>query len=197
MSTDEVAAYYSGRNRAAVAMSNAAKKAGIRKFHFELARRYADLADVSGSEIDPSQRQTALDVQVVQAALSFPRQTGEATFLTPSVACLTSDRLLAPGARGRCRASRAPQLAVKAPLHPEAATNLALAVIASSTAQLLLLDSDCTVIAASETFCRAFQLAPTDVVGRAVQKLGSEEWSIPQLNALLRATGSGTAHVDG
>jgi hypothetical protein len=151
MSTDEVAAYYSGRNRAAVAMSNAAKKAGIRKLHFELARRYADLADVSGSEIDPSQRQTALDVQVVQAALSFPRQTGEATFLTPSVACLTSDRLLAPGARGRCRASRAPQLAVKAPLHPEAATNLALAVIASSTAQLLLLDSDCTVIAGQRT----------------------------------------------
>jgi two-component system, sensor histidine kinase PdtaS len=58
-------------------------------------------------------------------------------------------------------------------------------------------DSDCTVIAASESFCRAFQLEPTDVVGRAVQKLGSGEWSIPQLDALLRATASGTAQVDG
>jgi two-component system, sensor histidine kinase PdtaS len=79
----------------------------------------------------------------------------------------------------------------------EAATNLALAVIASSTAPLLLLDSDCTVIAASESFCRAFQFEPTDAVGRAVQELGSGEWSIPQLDALLRATGSGTAQVDG
>jgi hypothetical protein len=48
MPTDEVAAYYSGRNRAAVAMSNAAKEAGVRKIHIELARRSADLGDVSG-----------------------------------------------------------------------------------------------------------------------------------------------------
>jgi hypothetical protein len=105
MPTDEVAAYYSGRNRAAVAMSNAAKEAGIRKIHIELARRSADLADVSGSEVDPSQRQTA------------PRRHGgfrqrcrflhntEATFLTPSAACLTSDRLLA---RAREAAAGAP-----------------------------------------------------------------------------------------
>jgi two-component system, sensor histidine kinase PdtaS len=86
---------------------------------------------------------------------------------------------------------------VNAPLHPEAATNLALAVIASSSAPLLLLDGDCTVIAASESFCRAFQLEPANVVGRAVGKLGSGEWAILQLDALLRATASGTAQVDG
>ena len=95
MPTDEVAAYYSGRNRAAVAMSNAAKEAGIRKIHIELARRFADLADVSDGEIDPSQRQTALDVPVVSGSVVVSSTTGEATFLTPSAACLTSDRLLA------------------------------------------------------------------------------------------------------
>jgi two-component system, sensor histidine kinase PdtaS len=86
---------------------------------------------------------------------------------------------------------------VNAPLNPEAATNLALAVIASSTAPLLLLDGDCTVIAASETFCRAFQLELANVVGRAVGKLGSGEWATHQLDALLRVTASGTAQVDG
>jgi hypothetical protein len=105
MPTDEVAAYYSGRNRAAVAMSNAAKEAGIRKIHIELARRSADLADVSGSEVDPSQRQTAPDVTVVSGSVVVSSTTREATFLTPSAACLTSDRLLA---RAREAAAGAP-----------------------------------------------------------------------------------------
>lgn len=82
-------------------------------------------------------------------------------------------------------------------LHSEAATNLALAVVASSSAPLLLLDGECTVIAASESFCLAFQLESADVIGRAVGKLGSGEWSRLQLDALLRATASGTAQVDG
>lgn len=86
---------------------------------------------------------------------------------------------------------------MNAPLHPEAATSLALAIIASSTAPLLLLDGDCTVIAASGTFYRAFQLEAPDVVGRAIGKLGCSEWSKPQLDALLRATASGIAQVNG
>jgi hypothetical protein len=105
MPTDEVAAYYSGRNRAAVAMSNAAKEAGIRKIHLELARRYADLAEVSGSQIAPSQRQTGPDVTVVSRSVVASSTTGEATFLTRSAACLTSDRLLA---RARGAAAEAP-----------------------------------------------------------------------------------------
>jgi two-component system, sensor histidine kinase PdtaS len=86
---------------------------------------------------------------------------------------------------------------LNSPPRPEAAANLALAVIASSTAPLLLLDGDCTVIAASDSFCRAFQLEPANVVGRAVGKLASGEWAIPQLDAQLRAMASGTAQVDG
>jgi hypothetical protein len=43
------------------------------------------------------------------------------------------------------------------------ALNLALAVVASSTAPLLLLDGDLTLIAASKSFCRAFQIDPASV----------------------------------
>jgi hypothetical protein len=88
-------------------MSNAAKEAGIRKIHLELARRYADLADVSGSEIDPSQRQTALDFPVFQAALSFPPQRGGD--IPHALGRLPDLRpLIGACARGRCRGSRAP-----------------------------------------------------------------------------------------
>lgn len=41
---------------------------------------------------------------------------------------------------------------------PEVSLNLALALIASSTAPLLLLDKDLTVVTASASFCRAFQI---------------------------------------
>jgi hypothetical protein len=105
MPTDEGAAYYSDRKQASVAMSNAAKEAGIRKIHLELARRYADLADVSGCQIDPLQRQTALDVTVVSGSVVVSSATGEETFLTRSAGCLTSDRLLA---RAREAAAGAP-----------------------------------------------------------------------------------------
>jgi hypothetical protein len=45
--------------------------------------------------------------------------------------------------------------------HKDVGLNLALAVIASSTAPLLLLDGDLTLIAASKSFCRAFQIDPS------------------------------------
>jgi hypothetical protein len=108
MPTDEGAAYYSGLKRASVAMSNADKEAGIRKFHLELARCYADLAGVSASQIDSLQRQTALDVTVVSGSVVVSSATGEATFLTRSAACLTSDRSLAR-ARGAAAEASAPR----------------------------------------------------------------------------------------
>jgi len=50
--------------------------------------------------------------------------------------------------------------------------NLALAVIASSTAPLLLLNGDdLTLIAASKSFCRAFQINPAAVQGLALREL--------------------------
>lgn len=86
---------------------------------------------------------------------------------------------------------------LRPPIHPEAANNLALAVIASSNAPLLLLDGDCNVISASTSFCRAFQLDPVNIADRPLAALGSGEWAVPQLDALLRATASGNAQVGG
>jgi two-component sensor histidine kinase len=82
------------------------------------------------------------------------------------------------------------------PAHPDVALNLALAVVASSTAPLLLLGEDLTLIAASKSFCLAFQIDPASVPGRPFRELGSGEWGVPQLLALLRATASGYAEID-
>jgi hypothetical protein len=82
--------------------------------------------------------------------------------------------------------------------HGDLSLNLALAVIASSTAPLLLLNGeDLTLIAASKSFCAAFQIDPATATGLALSKLGAGEWDLPQLNSLLRATASGYAQVDG
>jgi two-component sensor histidine kinase len=81
--------------------------------------------------------------------------------------------------------------------HPDVALNLALAVIASSTAPLLLLSGNLTLISASKSFSDAFNIEPASVARRALSELGSGEWNIPQLTSLLNATASGFADVDG
>lgn len=88
-------------------------------------------------------------------------------------------------------------MAPQAPLHPDVALNLALAVVASSTAPLILLDGDLTLIAASKSFCSAFALPPEKVPGCLLGELGSGEWNIRQLTALLKATASGYAEIKG
>jgi two-component sensor histidine kinase len=80
--------------------------------------------------------------------------------------------------------------------HIDVGLNLALAVIASSTAPLLLLDGDLKLIAASKSFCQAFQIDPSSIPGRSLRELGSGEWNIAQLVALLNATASGYAKID-
>jgi hypothetical protein len=68
-------------------------------------------------------------------------------------------------------------------------------VIASSDAPFLLLNSALTVVAASSSFCRVFQIDPATIQGRALSGIGSGEWNVPQLLALLRATALGYADV--
>jgi PAS domain-containing protein len=92
-----------------------------------------------------------------------------------------------PAAEGRCMAS------MTAP-HVEAASTLA--VVASSNEPLLFLAADLTVIAASASFCRAFQIDPASVPGRSLSDLGAGEWSLPQLGSLLKATASGSAQIE-
>lgn len=82
-------------------------------------------------------------------------------------------------------------------LHPEAAASLAMALVASSHVPLLLLDGNLTIIGISASFCRAFQVDAPGGQPVALGDLGAGEWDIPQLNALLIATGNGNAAVDG
>jgi two-component sensor histidine kinase len=80
------------------------------------------------------------------------------------------------------------------PAHVEAASTLA--VIASSNEPLLFLTTDLKVIAASASFCRTFQIDPASIPGRPLSAIGSGEWSMPQLAALLKATATGTVQVE-
>ena len=82
-----------------------------------------------------------------------------------------------------------------APISPIVVDSLALALVASSDAPILLLDGDLNVIAASTSFSRAFKIDPAMIEGRVLFSLGSGEWDVPQLRSLLRATLSGAADV--
>jgi two-component system, sensor histidine kinase PdtaS len=81
------------------------------------------------------------------------------------------------------------------PTIPIVADSLALALVESSDAPILLLDGDLNVIAASASFARAFQIDPASIEGRSLFALGSGEWDVAQLRSLLRATLSGAANV--
>jgi two-component sensor histidine kinase len=78
----------------------------------------------------------------------------------------------------------------------EARDSLALAVIVSSNAPVLLLDGTLNVIAASDSFCDAFGIDPNPAAGTPFSTLGAGEWDVPQLGSLLRATASGLAGID-
>jgi two-component sensor histidine kinase len=80
--------------------------------------------------------------------------------------------------------------------YSDVSLDLALAVIASSTAPLLLLDGDLTLIAASKSFCRAFQIDPASVANCPLDRLGAGEWDVPQLHTLLTAAASGFAKIE-
>src|SRR5436190_3608872 len=74
--------------------------------------------------------------------------------------------------------------------------SLALAMVVSSTAPLLLLDGALSVIAASASFCRAFEIEPATVTGRSLFRQGAGEWDVPQLRSLMNATASGDAEIE-
>jgi len=78
----------------------------------------------------------------------------------------------------------------------EVALTLALALVAASTVPVLLLNESLMVIAASASFCTAFQIDPAKAHGCRIAELGAGEWNVPQLSSLLRATASGYAEVE-
>ena len=82
------------------------------------------------------------------------------------------------------------------PLPNETVTSLAMALIESSKAPLLLLDDEVVVIGASNSFCNTFNLDPETIADTKLANLGNGEWDVPQLNSLLRATIAGAAEID-
>jgi two-component sensor histidine kinase len=82
-----------------------------------------------------------------------------------------------------------------APIIHDVVPNLATAVVLASTSPLLLLDDDLTVLSASASFCRTFQIDASEAVGCKVFALGYGEWDVPQLRALLTGVVNGTASV--
>jgi two-component sensor histidine kinase len=82
------------------------------------------------------------------------------------------------------------------PLPNETVTSLAMALVESSKAPLLLLDDEVLVIGASTSFCNTFNLDPASIANRRLADLGAGEWDVPQLNSLLMATIAGAAEID-
>jgi two-component system, sensor histidine kinase PdtaS len=83
-----------------------------------------------------------------------------------------------------------------APLTPESASSLGMALVVSSSTPLILLNDQLVVQAASGSFCRSFSVNPDSAVGKELFALGDGEWDIPQLRSLLTATASGSAAID-
>ena len=79
---------------------------------------------------------------------------------------------------------------------PVVADTLALALVGSSDAPIVLLDGNLDVVAASASFTRTFQIDPAAATARSLFSLGAGEWDMPQLRGLLRATLTGAAEVD-
>lgn len=82
------------------------------------------------------------------------------------------------------------------PIPPDAASSLAMALIVSSQAPLILLDEDLNVLAASDSFCRIFEVRPPGVTVLKLAELGAGEWNVPQLDSLLKATVAGDAAIE-
>ena len=71
-----------------------------------------------------------------------------------------------------------------------------MALVVASAMPLVLLNDHLVIKAASESFCRAFDLRIGGVVDVSLFELGNGEWNKPQLRTLLEATASGRAAID-
>ena len=76
------------------------------------------------------------------------------------------------------------------------ASTLAMALIISSHAPLLMLDGELAVIAASASFYRQFGIARATTGAVKLAELGHGEWNVPQLMVLLRATAAGRPEIE-
>lgn len=82
----------------------------------------------------------------------------------------------------------------KSVIYVEAPSTLAVVVL--SNEPLLFLSAELRIIAASISFCKAFDIDPATIVGRRLSALGDGEWAMPKLTSLLNATTSGSAKIE-
>lgn len=82
------------------------------------------------------------------------------------------------------------------PPPPAVELTLAIAMVASASTPVLLLNGQLDVVAASLAFCRAFAVDPLTVNGQLMFSLGTGEWDLPRLRSLLTAVASGGAKVE-
>lgn len=82
------------------------------------------------------------------------------------------------------------------PPPPAVELTLAIAMVASASTPVLLLNGQLDVVAASLAFCRAFEIDPVTVNGQLMFSLGTGEWDLPRLRSLLTAVASGGAKVE-
>lgn len=68
------------------------------------------------------------------------------------------------------------------------ALELALAVVSSSAAPLLLVDGDMRLLAASDSFYASFQLPPAGTIGSSIFELDSGRWDLKRLRSVLAAS---------
>ena len=106
---------------------------------------------------------------------------------------VSAERIAVPR---KCRCPKALAVEFLTPLRPEPAASLALALIATSKAPLLLLDDQFMVVSASVSFSSAFGVDPNALEGRRLAEIGAGEWNVPQLHSLLKATMASSAVVD-
>jgi PAS domain-containing protein len=78
-------------------------------------------------------------------------------------------------------------VAAHSTLDDDADNHLAMAIIGSSLEPLLLLNPDLTIVTASTSFCRAFDIEPASIAGRMVTALGAGEWNVPQLEVAAQS----------
>jgi two-component sensor histidine kinase len=83
---------------------------------------------------------------------------------------------------------------IKSSIYVEAPSTLAVVVL--SNEPLLFLSAELRIIAASISFCKAFEIDPATIVGRRLSALGNGEWAMPKLTSLLNATASGSARIE-
>src|SRR5579872_5131011 len=89
-----------------------------------------------------------------------------------------------------------PVMAADIHAHSPIANQLALAMVAASTAPLLLLDGELHIVAASRSFSLAFAPGTASLQGADFFRVGAGEWDIPQLRSLLKAILSGSAEIE-